>query len=153
MSAVPAPQPPADERLTSSPSDTARPRPWLGWSALLFAFLQSICTFLMAMAGVRLIIGVGSLALSAEATAFIDRLHTNWIRIPMVLLALIGTLLNLVAILQIRRLRKRPSSQWRQVPIEPQKFRMEQWQLALGIATIVLLAIEEAFHLKLSHHF
>ena len=109
MSAVPA-QPPADERLTSSPSDTTRARPWLGWSALLFAFLQSICTFLMAMAGVRLIIGVGSLALSAEATAFIDRLHTNWIRIPMVLLALIGALLNLVAILQIRRLRRRPSS-------------------------------------------
>jgi fumarate reductase subunit C len=152
MSTVPSPQSPSDERLTSSPQDTARVRPWLGWSSLLFAFLQSVCTFLMAMAGLRLVIGVGSLVLSAEATAFIDHLHANWIRIPMVLLALIGTLLNLAAILQIRRLRKRPSSQWRQGTIEPQKLRMEQWQLALSAATLVLLVMEEAFHLKLSHH-
>ena len=152
MSAIPAPQSPANQRVTSSPSETARARPWLGWSSLLFAFLQSVCTFLMAMAGLRLIIGVGSLALSAEATAFIDRLHANWIRIPMVLLALIGTLLNLVAILQIRRLRSRPASKWRQTPVEPQKLSMERLQLALGAATLVLLVIEEAFHLKLSHH-
>ncbi|MGA9669822.1 MAG: hypothetical protein WBQ94_11465 [Terracidiphilus sp.] len=152
MSAVHSPQPLSDERPTSSPSNTAHARPWLGWSSLLFAFLQSVCTFLMAMAGLRLVIGVGSLALSAEASALLGRLHANWIRIPMVLIALIGTLLNLVAILQIRRLRKRPSSQWRQGPIEPQKVRMEQWQFALGVATLVLLAFEEAFHLKLFHH-
>jgi fumarate reductase subunit C len=151
MSAVPSPQSPADDSFTPSAQRTARARPWLGWSSLLFAFLQSVCTLLMAMSGLRLVIGIGSLALSAEATAFIDHLHANWIRIPMVLLALIGTLLNLVAILQIRRLRRRPSSQWRQGPVEPQKLRMEQWQLAIGVATLVLLVMEESFHLKLFH--
>ena len=152
MTAVPSPQSPADESFTSSAQSTAGARLWLGWSSFLFAFLQSVCTFLMAMSGLRLVIGIGSLALSAEATAFIDHLHANWIRIPMVLLALIGTLFNLAAILQIRRLRKRPSSQWRQGPINPQKLRMEQWQLALGVATLVLLVMEESFHLKLAHH-
>lgn len=152
MSSVPSPQSPADEPFTHSEQHAAHARPWLGWSSLLFAFLQSVCTFLMAMAGLRLVIGVGSLVLSTEAIAFIDHLHANWIRIPMVLLALIGTLLNLVAILQIRRLRKRPSSQWRQGLVEPQKLRMEQWQLGLGVATLVLLTMEEAFHLKLFHH-
>lgn len=152
MSAVPSPQSPVDDSLTAPRPNTVHARPWLGWSSILFAFLQSVCTFLMAMAGLRLVIGVGSLALSAEATAIIDHLHANWIRIPMVLFAFVGTMLNLAAILQIRRLRKRPSSQWRLATVEPQKLRMERLQLALSVATLALLAMEEAFHLKLFHH-
>ena len=67
--------------------------------------------FLMAVAGLRLIIGVGSPALSSEATAFADGLHASWLRIPMISLAFSGAAINLIAILQIRRLRARPSSQ------------------------------------------
>jgi hypothetical protein len=129
-----------------------RPRFWVSWSSLVFAFLQSVCTFLMAMAGLRLIIGVGSLALSSEAAAFVDGLHASWLRIPMISLAFIGAALNLIAILQIRRLRARPSSQWRQAPVAARKLRMERGQLALSLITFALIAIEEGFHLRLFHH-
>ena len=129
-----------------------RPRLWVSWSSLVFAFLQSVCTFLMAMARLRLIIGVGSLALSSEAAAFVDGLHASWLRIPMISLAFIGAALNLVAILQIRRLRARPSSQWRQAPVAARKLRMERGQLALSLITFALIAIEEGFHLRLFHH-
>jgi len=129
-----------------------RPRLWVSWSSLVFAFLQSVCTFLMAMAGLRLIIGVGSLALSSEAAAFVDGLHASWLRIPMISVALIGAALNLIAILQIRRLRARPSSQWRQAPVAARKLRMERGQLALSLITFALIAIEEGFHLRLFHH-
>jgi hypothetical protein len=107
----------------------------------------------MAMAGLRLIIGVGSLALSSEVAVFLDRLHASWLRIPMISLAFIGAALNLIAILQIRRLRARPSSQWRQVPVAVGKLRMERWQLALSLITFALIALEEGFHLRLFHQF
>lgn len=138
--------------IASSPEERVRARLWVSWSSLLFAFLQSVCTFLMAMAGLRLIIGVGSLALSAEATALLDRMHANWLRIPMVGLAFAGAALNFIAIVQIRRLRARPASQWRQAPVAAGKLRMERWQLALSLITFALIAFEEAFHLRFFHH-
>jgi hypothetical protein len=137
----------------ASPSpERVRPRLWVSWSSLLFAFLQSVCTFLMAMAGLRLLIGVGSLAISAEVTAFVDHLHANWLRVPMIGLAFAGAALNLIAILQIQRLRARPASQWRQAPVAAGKLRMERCQLALSLITFALIALEEAFHLHFFHH-
>ena len=136
----------------SPPQERLRVRLWLGWSSVLFAFLQSVCTFLMAMAGLRLIVGVSSLLLSAEGTALLDRLHANWLRMPMISLAFIGATLNLIAILQIWRLRARPASHWRQTPVAASTLRMECWQLALSLITFALIALEEGFHLRLSHH-
>jgi hypothetical protein len=70
----------------------------------------------------------------------------------MISIAFIGAAVNLIAILQIRRLRARPSSQWRQAPIAADKLRMERWQLALSIITFALIALEEGLHLRLFHH-
>jgi hypothetical protein len=82
----------------------------------------------------------------------LDHLHASWLRIPMISFAFIGATLNLIAILQIRRLRARPASQWRQTPIAAHKLRMERWQLALSLITLILIALEEGFHLRLFHH-
>jgi hypothetical protein len=152
MSSVSSPRVSAGGTLASPPKNHVRPHLWVTWSSLLFAFLQSVCTFLMATAGLRLLIGLGSLALSAEVTAFVDRLHANWLRMPMIGLAFAGAALNLIAILQIRRLRARPASQWRQAPVAAGKLRMERWQLALSLITFALIALEEGFHLRLFHH-
>lgn len=70
----------------------------------------------------------------------------------MVLLALIGSLLNLVVLMQLRRLRNRPASQWRQTPLSPRKIRMERWQMVLSIVTLVLIGVEEYIHLLWHHH-
>jgi len=143
----------ACDTVASPPLEGVRARLWVSWSSLFFAFLQSVCTFLMAMSGLRLFIGVGSLALSAEVTAFLDGLHASWLRIPMIGVALLGAGLNLIAILQIRRLRARPASQWRQVPVPAGKLRVERWQFALSLITFALIALEEGFHFRLTHHF
>lgn len=153
MSAVSAHHASASDALVFPPRRGVRARLWVSWSSLLFAFLQSVCTFLMAVAGLRLVVGVGSLALSAEVAALLDRLHAGWLRIPMVSLAFLGAALNLVAILQIWRLRARPASQWRQPPADVGKLRMERWQLALSLVTFALIALEEGFHLRFFHHF
>jgi hypothetical protein len=59
--------------------------------------LQSICTF-AAVDGLRLVIGVGSLAVSAGIGTAMDRFHQDWIRVPMIVLALLGSSLNLMQI-------------------------------------------------------
>ena len=133
------------------PNEAVQVRGVVAWSSFFFALLQSICTFFAALSGLRLLIGVGSLALSASAGAALDKFHVNWIRIPMVGLALLGSTLNLVILMQIRRLRRRPASQWRQSPLSPRTIRMEQIQLILSIATLILIGIEEYLHARLFH--
>jgi hypothetical protein len=125
---------------------------WTNWTSLLFALLQSLCTFFATVNGVRLAIGIGALALSGGTRAAVRWLHSDAIRVPMMSLALFGTLLNLVVLWQIRRLRARPAAQWRQTPVTPGKIRMERLQLILSIVTLVLIAVEEYWHLRWHHH-
>jgi hypothetical protein len=134
------------------PSENERAQGVIGWSSFLFAVLQSICTFFAAVDGLRLVIGVGSLAISAGIGTALDWFHRDWIRVPMMVLALLGSSLNLLILMQVRRLRNRPASRWRQLPLSPKKIRMERVQIILSLATLVLIGIEEYLHLGWSHH-
>src|ERR1700761_8783619 len=94
----------------------------IAWSSFFFALLQSVCTFFAAANGLRFVVGLGSLVLSASAGAMVDRFHADALRVPMICLALVGSLLNLAVVAQIRRLRRRPASQWRQQSPSPRSF-------------------------------
>jgi hypothetical protein len=122
---------------------------WLNWSSLFLAFLQSVCSMFIALHGVRLLIGIGAVVLASGAWHLAEQLHVNAIRIPMMLIALAGALLNLLALWQVRRLRRRSASGWRQQPLTSSKRRSEALQLALSVLTLVLLIAEEAAHLRL----
>ena len=67
-------------------------------------------------------------------------------------LALLGALLNLAVLAQVRYLRIRPASQWRQEPLSQHKIRMERVQLGLSVATLVLIGIEEYPHVQWCGH-
>jgi hypothetical protein len=123
----------------------------IAWSSFFFALLQSICGAVVAINGLRLAIGIGSLALTTGAGAAVVRFHTDWIRLPMLGVALVGSLLNLAILLHVRHLRSRPASQWRQKPLSPHKLRMERLQYVLSIATLVLIGIEEYLHFGFHH--
>ena len=118
----------------------------LNWSALFFAVLQSVCSAFIALNGVRLLIGVGAFALASSALKLADRMHIAAIRIPMMILALAGSLLNLVVLWQVWRLRRRPSSAWRQKPVPKRKLASEWFQFALSVLTLFLLAAEFVAH-------
>ena len=122
---------------------------WLNWSGFFLAFLQSVCSTFIALHGIRLLVGVGAIVLASSAWHLAERLHADAIRIPMMLVALIGSLLNLAALWQVRRLRRRVSSAWRQQPMTQSKRRSEALQLALSVLTLVLLFAEEIAHYKL----
>lgn len=123
---------------------------WLNWSGLFLAFIQSVCSAFLALHGIRFLIGIGAVVLASSAWQLAERLHVNAIRVPMMLIALVAALLNLAAFWQVRRLRARPASTWRQQPVTSSKRRSEALQLVLSVATLVLLAAEwiAHFHLK-----
>ena len=123
----------------------------IAWSSFFFALLQSICGAIVAINGFRLAIGIGSLALSTGAGAALVRFHADSIRVPMVVIALLGSLLNLAILMHVRHLRHRPAAQWRQKPLSVRQKRSELAQLVLSLATLVLLGVEEYLHLSLHH--
>ena len=118
----------------------------LGWSGIVFAILQSACTAVIAISGVRVAIGLGALAAAAGIHAPAKGFHQDAIRIPMMLLALAGSLVNLFVIWKIRSLRSKPAAQWRQKPLTREKLNSERLQIALSIVTLVLLAAEWITH-------
>jgi hypothetical protein len=101
----------------------------------------------MAISGLRLLIGLGSLAAASILPGFIFFLHADKIRIPMMVIAVLGSVLNLYVVWRIRSLRARPASQWRIQPVTAKQRRSEMIQIVLSILTLLLVASE-----MLAHH-
>ena len=116
-------------------------------TSLIFIVLQSACSAVIAISGVRVAIGLSALA---EATIGIHApaggFHRDVIRIPMMIAATIGSLINLYVIWRIRTLRARPSSQWRMLAVTAKQRRSELLQIALAIITLILVAAEWITH-------
>jgi len=140
------------EGQQANAAESGKTRSIVAWSSFFFSLLQSLCTFFATVNGLRLAIGIGALAVSSSVGAAIRWFHSDLIRLPMVVLALLGSLLNLVVLWQVRRLRSRPAAQWRQRPVSAGKLRMEWVQFVLSMATLVLLGIEEYWHVTWHHH-
>ena len=140
-----------DTRARLMPHEPGKAQGVIAWSSFFMALLQSVCTFFAALDGLRLLIGMTSLAVITQAGVAWDRFHTDWIRIPMIGFALVGSVLNLVILTQIRYLRRRPASQWRQKPLTQRQVRMERIQYILSLATLTLIALEETGHLRTFH--
>jgi hypothetical protein len=127
-------------------NELVRKQGLIAWSGLLFALIQSICGAVVAINGLRLAIGIGSLALSTGAGAAVVRFHGDAIRVPMIVIALLGSLLNLAILMHVRHLRQRPAAQWRVKPLSSREKRTELIQLILSLATLVLIGVEEYLH-------
>src|SRR5947199_4504723 len=118
--------------LSAARADISHPRlllvnpKLLNWSSIVFAVLQSACTAVIAISGMRVAIGLSALAAAAGIHAPARGFHQDGIRIPMMVLALVGSLLNLFVIWKIRSLRSKPASQWRQQPVTKQKLTSER---------------------------
>src|SRR3984893_12012947 len=141
MSSASNPAPTSPENAVSKPT-------WLvSATSFVFIVLQSACTAVIAISGVRVAIGLSALA---EATFGIHApahgFHRDVIRIPMMIAATAGSLINLYVVWRIRRLRARPSSQWRLQPVTRKQRRSEILQIALAIVTLVLVAAEWITH-------
>ncbi len=119
---------------------------WINVTGLVFAILQSACTAVLAVSGFRVLIGLGALAIAAGTDAPAKGFHADAIRIPMMMLALVGALGNLYVLWRVRSLRARPAAQWRMKPVTKGKIRSERLQFALAVLTLLVLALEFVTH-------
>jgi len=115
-------------------------------ASLLVALLQSLCTAVLTISGIRVAIGLSALAAASGIYAPARGFHQDAIRIPMLWFAAIGALVNLAVLAWIWRLRAQPSAQWRQREISKKERRSERLQVALSILTLILVGLETWTH-------
>ena len=124
-----------NEPVDTRPRNNMKGKSWtIGLTGLFFILLQSACTAFMALSGLRLLIGLGSLAAATAGTNLLASIHSAAIRIPMEIFAIAGSVINLYAIWRVRSLRARPSSQWRVAPVSADKRRAESIQIAIALS-------------------
>ena len=131
--------------------EQAKPNWLVTMTSLGFIVLQSACTAVMAISGVRVVIGLSALAAAAGVPHPARGFHQDAIRIPMMIIAVVGSLVNLYVIWRIRSLRNRPASQWRITPPTSKTLWSERFQIALAIVTLVLVTAEATTH-HIIHH-
>jgi ABC-type uncharacterized transport system permease subunit len=122
----------------------------LSLGPLGLALVQGICALAVLLSGIRTALGFSSLiaaAAAGPATGF----HANRIRIPMLALAGIGAVVNLLLFWNAERMRRNPSARWRMRPLT-RKERLGKWmQIGTSILTLLLIAAELSAH-TLFHH-
>lgn len=115
-------------------------------ASLFLALLQSACTAVLTISGIRVAIGLTALAAASGIYAPARGFHQDAIRIPMLWLAASGAILNLAVLAWIWRLRAQPSAQWRRRAIGTKEKRSERLQIALAILTLLLVGLEVWTH-------
>jgi hypothetical protein len=98
----------------------------LGGASLIVALLQSLCTAVLTVSGIRVAIGLTALAAASGIYAPARGWHQDAIRIPMLALAAGGAIVNLAVLGWIRHLRSRPAAQWRRREIGEKEKRSER---------------------------
>jgi hypothetical protein len=126
--------------------DNMKRVPFLGGASFLLALLQSICTAVLTISGIRVAIGLSALAAASGIYAPARGFHQDAIRIPMLVVASAGALLNLGVLVWIRHLRSRPSAQWRRRELIAKEKRSERLQIILAVITLVLVGLETWTH-------
>jgi hypothetical protein len=118
----------------------------LGGASLLVAMAQSLCTAVLTISGIRVAIGLSALAAASGIYAPAKGFHQDAIRIPMLIVATVGAIVNLAVIFWIWHLRARPSAQWRRRELSTKEKRSEKLQVAMAIFTLVLVGLETWTH-------
>ena len=124
----------------------------LNGASLIMAVLQSICTAVLTISGIRLAIGLTAFALAG--TIFytpVRWFHQDAIRIPMLAVATVGAAVDLLVLAWIRYLRSKPSAKWRLREKTGKEKRSQRLQVALAILTLVLVGLETWTHHIMVH--
>ncbi|WP_158791781.1 hypothetical protein [Granulicella sp. L60] len=141
------------EKQESYPDAVANPRMWMvNLTSLLFILLQSACTAVIALSGISAAIGLGSFAAALGLNRLGGSFHNDVIRIPMMAVALIGSLINLYVLWRVRSLRTRPASQWRIRVSSSKQRRAELFQFSISLLTVALVIAEWVAHEFLHRH-
>lgn len=118
--------------------------------SLGLAIIQGVCATAVFVSGISTALGLSTVA-AATAAGPATGFHANRFRIPMLAIAGLGAVVNLVLLWNAERMRRNPAARWRMRPLT----RKERWekgiQLAASILTLLLIAGELLAH-PLFHH-
>jgi ABC-type xylose transport system permease subunit len=120
--------------------------------SLVIAILQSICTAVLTISGIRLAIGLTAFVMAGSLVGPVRWFHQDAIRIPMLLIATIGAVVDLGILWWMRRLRTQPAAQWRRRELSNKEKRSHRLQFALALLTLVLVGTETWTHAILHRH-
>jgi hypothetical protein len=112
----------------------------------MIAILQSLCTAVLTVSGIRVAIGLSALAAAGGVYTPARGFHQDAIRIPMLTIAAAGAVINLAVLGWIWRLRSRPAGRWRRRPLSAKQKRSERLQVVLAIVTLILVGLEVWTH-------
>lgn len=114
-------------------------------ASVAMALLQSLCTAVLMVNSIRVGIGLAALAAGSIAAPLIP-LHRDSIRIPMLIIAVAGAVVNLAVLWWVRRLRNRPEAQWRRKELSRKQRFSERLQVVMAILTLLLVGLEVWTH-------
>ena len=120
-------------------------------ASLAIAILQSICTAVLTINGIRLAIGLTAFVMASSLVGPVRWFHQDAIRIPMLVIATIGAIADLAVLWWMRRLRVQPAAQWRRRKLSTREKRSQQFQVALAVLTLVLVGAEAYTHAFIFH--
>src|SRR6266852_2652352 len=136
------PEPSSETIKNNQASSTVTPPLSRSWGALALAVLEALCVFAVAMARAGFVLGGSSAVVASWANFF----HRDIFRIPALLLATVGALINLYLLWNARRLRNAPAAAWRKRP----RTSRERWRIGLvfwlSVLTLATVAAEVYFH-------
>lgn len=117
------------------------------WGAFALAAVEAICVFYVGASHAGLL--VGSFAVGfAGVSRF---LHRDVFRVPILIAAVLGAVLNLYLVWNARRLRNASSAAWRKRPMT----NRERWRIGLvvglSVLTFAVAAWEIVLHRRLHH--
>jgi hypothetical protein len=137
-----------DQKADSEADVIISPKPvrTVVWVGVIAALLQSLCTAVLTISGIRVAIGLSALAAASGIYAPAKGWHQDAIRIPMLILATIGAVVNLAVIAWMHHLRNRPAAQWRRRERTAREKRSEKLQIILAVVTMILVGLEMWTH-------
>ncbi len=109
---------------------------------LLFAVLESICVFLIGLSKMGILVGISSFLAAEKASSF----HSEKFRIPILLVAVVGSVVNLYSIWNFHRLRNAASAAWRRRPLTRAQKTKDVILVLLSFAALALVSIEFYVH-------
>jgi len=119
-------------------------------TSVTLAVLQSICAAILTVSYVRVAIGLTALA-AGSIYVPVEWFHQDAIRIPMLIVATLGVVVNLGVLAWIWHLRTQPSAQWRRRVVSAKERRSERLQVAMAVVTLALVGVEVWMHAALTH--
>lgn len=122
----------------------------IGWGSLVVAGIEAACVTFIALNAFAVALGAGTIALAGWATY----LHNiDAIRLPLLALASLGALANVLVIANGWWLRRAPSARWRYRPLTGAQWRRIVLVLGSSVITLAIVIAELHEHKVLHGHY